>query len=361
MNICIIGDNLTALSLAKNLINKKLNVHVFYKKKEVKNQSTRTIGISRDNIDFFNKKIIKINSKLLWNINKIEIFTQKKEKQKILDFQNRDKKLFSIIKSDDLYKLLNSNLLKSKYFHKKKIIDNNLNEKFLKKYDLIINCDPKNRFTKKFFSKNLNKNYNVNAYTTIIKHKILNNNSAVQIFTKNGPIAFLPISKSQTSVVFSMNILKNKIDNKKVVELIKKNNSKYFITNFEEPNKAKLNFINLRNYYYKNILAFGDLLHKIHPLAGQGFNMTIRDIKILSKIIDDKISIGLLIDTSVASEFENKVKHKNFIFSNGIDFIHEFFNLDAKLRINKTSKLMNFFGKNEFIKNNLIKYADKGF
>ena len=88
--------------------------------------------------------------------------------------------------------------------------------------------------------------------------------------------------------------------------------------------------------------------------------MTIRDIKILSKIIDDKINVGLLIDTSVALEFENKVKHKNFIFSNGIDFIHELFNLDAKLRINKTSKLMNFFGNNELIKNSLIKYADKG-
>ena len=42
-------------------------------------------------------------------------------------------------------------------------------------------------------------------------------------------------------------------------------------------------------YYHQNILAFGDLLHRIHPLAGQGFNMTIRDIKILLKIIKNKI------------------------------------------------------------------------
>ena len=37
-----------------------------------------------------------------------------------------------------------------------------------------------------------------------------------------------------------------------------------------------------------NILAFGDLLHKIHPLAGQGFNMTIRDMTNLIKIIKIK-------------------------------------------------------------------------
>ena len=32
MNICIIGDGLTSLSLAKSLINKKINVDIYYKK-----------------------------------------------------------------------------------------------------------------------------------------------------------------------------------------------------------------------------------------------------------------------------------------------------------------------------------------
>ena len=52
----------------------------------------------------------------------------------------------------------------------------------------------------------------------------------------------------------------------------------------------------MRSYYHKNILAFGDLIHKIHPLAGQGFNMTIRDIKILNDIIQKKIDLGLPLD-----------------------------------------------------------------
>ena len=33
MNVCIIGEGLTALSLAKSLINKKINVHYYYKSK----------------------------------------------------------------------------------------------------------------------------------------------------------------------------------------------------------------------------------------------------------------------------------------------------------------------------------------
>ena len=69
----------------------------------------------------------------------------------------------------------------------------------------------------------------------------------------------------------------------------------------------------------------GDLLHKIHPLAGQGLNMVIRDIKDLIELIKARLDIGLIIDQSICVDFERKTKHKNYIFSNGIDIVHEFF------------------------------------
>ena len=57
----------------------------------------------------------------------------------------------------------------------------------------------------------------------------------------------------------------------------------YKINKIEKIHSFRLTSLNLRSYYHNNILAFGDLLHRIHPLAGQGFNMTIRDIKILHR------------------------------------------------------------------------------
>ena len=160
------------------------------------------------------------------------------------------------------------------------------------------------------------KDYKSYAYTTIIEHKkILNNNVATQTFTKKGPIAFLPISKKETSVVYSI-----KGDRKiEIAELIRNFNIRYKIVKINKINCFKLQSSNLRSYHHKNILAFGDLLHRIHPLAGQGFNMSIRDIKSLIKIIDFKISLGLNLDSSICEEFENKSKHKNYIFSSGID------------------------------------------
>ena len=54
---------------------------------------SRTIGVSKSNIEFFNKEILNIE-KLLWNIDKIEINSENLHNEKILEFQNKKKKNF---------------------------------------------------------------------------------------------------------------------------------------------------------------------------------------------------------------------------------------------------------------------------
>ena len=115
-----------------------------------------------------------------------------------------------------------------------------------------------------------------------------------------------------------------------------------------------------RNYYYKNILCFGDNIHKIHPLAGQGLNMTIRDTKVLSNLIDKKIDLGLSLDQSILKEFENKTKHYNYLYANSINFIHEFFKLDNKFNNNFSNKMFYFLENNFYFKKYSIKFADNG-
>ena len=110
MNICIIGGGLTSLSLAKNLINKKINVH-FYHKNKIKNlSSSRTIGISKNNLEFFRKEIYKIPKNILWEIKKIEIYSKKLETENLLRFEKDKVNLFYMVKNDDLYKLLINNM-----------------------------------------------------------------------------------------------------------------------------------------------------------------------------------------------------------------------------------------------------------
>ncbi|MDB4828310.1 ubiquinone biosynthesis protein UbiB, partial [Candidatus Pelagibacter sp.] len=223
----------------------------------------------------------------------------------------------------------------------------------------IINCDPFNFITNRYFSKKIVKKYNSNAYTTIIKHDQILNDTATQIFTKKGPLAFLPISNRETSVVYSVyNSNNQKQEN--IEQLIIDHNFKYKIRNIEKVNSFKLMSLNLRSYYYKNILAFGDLLHKIHPLAGQGFNMTIRDLQILLEIIKNRLDVGLPIDSSVNYEFQKQMRQKNLIFSQSIDLIHEIFNIERKLKTDLLSKSIKTFGNYPFINKIFTKIADKG-
>ena len=117
---------------------------------------------------------------------------------------------------------------------------------------------------------------------------------------------------------------------------------------------------NLRKYYFKNIIAFGDLLHKVHPLAGQGFNMSIRDIKKLLFLIDKNLDLGLDIDKSICINFQNIARDKNFIFTQGIDWVYEFFKLESKADIKIMRSSLKFIGKNKFINKIFKKFADIG-
>ena len=354
MRVSILGNGLTSLALAQMLANEGIRVDIFSNKRSIKYKSIQTLGISKNNIDFFNQNILKIKN-LLWNINKIEIFTENLSDEKVMNFEDYDKNLFFIVRNLDLYKILNQSLKRNKLVRYKEKVSsfNSIRED----YKLIFNCDYNHPISKNFFYKKLDKDYNSLAYVTTFKHKKMSNNhSASQIFTKQGPLAFLPISSTETSVVYSVKGKKN-INLK---ELIKKYNKKYEILSINNFFCFGLKSSNLRSYYYQNIIAFGDMLHRLHPLAGQGFNMTIRDIKEIYKLINFKKEHGLDLDLSIAKDFEKNTKNKNFLFSNGIDLIYEFFNFESKFKNNKFSKSIQFLGKNKTMNKFFKNFADKG-
>ena len=357
MKVCIIGNNLTSLALAKALVNKEIFVDIFYKNKKINIDKTRTIGLSKTNVNYFNKNISNIN-KILWPIKKIKIYSENSGDEEIIKFEDHDRGLFSIMKNDKITNKLCFELKKNRFFKFKK----DVGYKSLNKngYDLLINCDLKHEITKKFFHKKFEKQYSSIAFTTVINHKKLKfNNTAFQVFTNKGPIAFLPISSEKTSIVYSMRT-KNFNTEINVGSLIKKFNLGYEIRNIDKISKFKLYSLNLRHYYRDNMLAFGDLLHKLHPLAGQGFNMSIRDISRLLEIINNRVELGLSLDESVCVEFQNTTKSRNFIFSEGIDFIYESFNSKDSFKKNFVDKSVKLIGKNRLINEYFKKIADKG-
>ena len=181
----------------------------------------------------------------------------------LINFENNSKYLFSIIKNFKLLGKLKKTYSRISFFH---IMNSRIKSNIYNNYNLIINTDYNNILTKKYFYKKILKTYNSSAYTAIIKHEKMLNNTATQIFTKKGPVAFLPISNQETSVVFSIHNSQNK-KIKNFYQLIQNYNLKYNIKKINNFETFDLKGLSLRSYYHENILAFSDLLHKVHPLA----------------------------------------------------------------------------------------------
>ena len=98
MKVSILGNNLTSLTLAKLLVNQGIKVDIFSKQKNKNYNKIQTLGVSKTNIDFFNENILNIN-RFLWKIKKIEIFSENLKNEEILNFENNENQLFSIIKN----------------------------------------------------------------------------------------------------------------------------------------------------------------------------------------------------------------------------------------------------------------------
>ena len=357
MKICLIGQNLTNLILAYLFSEKKLNVDIYLNKKIQKVKTNRTIALSSENFDYL-KSLTKSNIEH-WKSKEIKIFLEDSQSKELISFKKKNKEVFNLIAYSKLNEIFLKKIQKSKFvkFYHLDTSDPII-QKNIKNYDLVINSENKNFISSKFFTNKIKKDYRSRAYTFLINHHRKDNNIAIQVFTKFGPLAFLPLSGTKTSIVFSYK--GTKIDDEKIVDIFKKYNSFYSFTKISKIEKFSLSFEMLRNYTYNNILALGDVIHRIHPLAGQGFNMTIRDVKIISEIIDDKISLGLPIDISVANDFQNSTKHLNYLYGKAIDGIYEFFRLDNNINNSISKPVFNILNNNSIFKKYSNILSDKG-
>ena len=376
--VCVIGEGLTSLIVTRMLLELDLKVDLIsenYHKK--KNHSNRALAISQSNIkylDYLNIFEGKRNYK--WNVYEISLFSVKENynKNKIFNFNNKTKPLFIMIKNHDLHlilkeKLKNSSLLQI-YSQKKarivmrKIITNK-NKYAESQYGLILNCDSRNILNKKFFSKQIKKKYPATAVISTLRHKKICNNVASQFFMPQGPLAFLPLSNDATSVVWSIKnnyLSSNKKENDNFFknEIKKVTNNHLKEINFSRINEYDLNFLISREYYHKNILNFGEGLHQIHPLAGQGLNMVIRDIKTLSGILKRNIELGLDLTPVLLKDFSEASKSYNFLFAKSIDLAEKYFSIKNELFSKLSDKLIKSVNKNFFLKDFLVNVADKG-
>ena len=100
-----------------------------------------------------------------------------------------------------------------------------------------------------------------------------------------------------------------------------------------------------------------DAIHMIHPFVCQGFNMILRDLASLEKILSKKINLGLDIGSyDILSEFSSETKSRNFVFSTGVNILKN--SLSYKKLRNNMLKILN---KSNFAKDIFFNIANKGY
>ena len=378
--ICIIGGSLTGLVTAISLSKLNCEIDLIVNNTSQNFLSNRTTAVSEDNLKFIkNLNIVKSLKKEIWPCSSMKLYADKKGENfsKIFELDNRHikKKILYMLENKKLIKMMlqkiktiksislknykvseisNSGLLKSIKFNNK-----NFN------YNLIIICTGSNSsLVKNFFNDKILENfYDETSVTTIINHAITKNDTVRQIFLHDEIFALLPISNTKTSIVLT---LKKEIKNNKDIFIKKK--IKFYAANFFEritfSNKIEykdLNSLIRSNYYHDRTLLFGDALHSVHPFVGQGFNMILRDLASLEKILSKKISLGLDIGSSDSlAEFAGIAKPRNFAYAIGIDLLKNCFSLKNESTKNLRNDLFKIINKNNFTKKILFNIADQG-
>ena len=101
-------------------------------------------------------------------------------------------------------------------------------------------------------------------------------------------------------------------------------------------------------------------MHAVHPMAGQGFNLVLRDIKKLSNLTSKALSLGLSLKNSfILKDFYQARNPENTILGLGIDLTNIFFK-DNKYFSPIKKKILNKITYFKFIKKISQIVSDKG-
>ena len=369
--ICIVGGGLTGLISALVLSEKGLDIDLIVEKTTSKIKDLRVTAISEKNMSFLKSTIKNINLKLFYPVKKINLFFEKNNQTKnFLNYDENKNLMFFFenrLTKEHLAELIKKTKIKvqNKTVKSIDLAENKVSTSLSSKsYDLVVLCLGSNSpiYQKVSGNREIQKNYKEHSITCSVKHQI-KDIGAQQFFLKEGPLAILPYNKKKFSVVWSIED-KYFLKNKKNISIYLKTK----LSNLLKTNKISLGDIQSyplkmslkRNYYKKNTIILGDGLHVVHPLAGQGFNLILRDIEKLNALISKNLRLGLTIKNSnIPKDLSDSRKPENLLMGLGIDTTRRFFKSNKYLDPIKEN-ILNNFSRSKFLKKITKRVANLG-
>ena len=320
--ICVVGGGITGavmVLLLKNSNMFKLNEIGWIKPKLKSKYDFRTTFYNETSLKLLNNLNIlkRLKKNDYTSVKNIKVFGPNHSSPLEWNYFDKKKEFGAVIKNDIVLKIIEDKLKDIKQYDsfvnntKYSEFERTLyleNKKFINTH-LVLSADGKNSYLRKLLHvKTIKKNTKHIAISGFLKQSKNHNSTAIQAFTNIGPIGILPY-ENKNLVNFVQSI--EKVECKKILS---KENPQYFICNelnkffshidlnFSPINKInkienKLSFWDLDlnlvlNPTSSRAILIGDAAHTIHPLAGQGLNLSLRDCVSALNAIENCLKFG---------------------------------------------------------------------
>jgi 2-octaprenyl-6-methoxyphenol hydroxylase len=182
--------------------------------------------------------------------------------------------------------------------------------------------------------------YKQHAIVTVMGHELPHENVAVENFLPAGPFAILPMTDApdgthRSSIVWTDHVdavpLYAKLDRPAFEAELQKRAGEWLGRVWEIGPRFTypLQLRHAKRYIAPRVALIADAAHVIHPIAGQGLNLGMRDIDLLSELLVDHRRSGLdLGDPLMLRRYERARRTDNFAFSATTDILDRLFSND---------------------------------
>ncbi len=178
--------------------------------------------------------------------------------------------------------------------------------------------------------------YAQRGITIVISHSEPHGGRAVQHFLPGGPFALLPLPGNRTCVTWS--------EARPVAERMMALSESDFLREVDQRIGGRLGSIQLagtrqswplemflaRSFIANRMALVGDAAHNVHPIAGQGLNLGLKDIATLAEVIVDQARLGLDIGApSVLARYEQWRRFDTVTAAASFDALNRLFSNDT--------------------------------